>query len=94
MHRDTKPDHTETSTVKPPYLAVWIAHPIPTPDGTAYEPWRRLADWAVEGTGAHNLARYWRHAEPGLLAAVRPKHLGEPLQAEGMPDYYDLPPYA
>jgi hypothetical protein len=52
-----------------------------------------LADWAVEATGAHELARYWRHASPGLLAAVRPKYSGEPLQAASMPDYYDLPPY-
>jgi hypothetical protein len=75
-------------------LAVWIAHPIPTPDGTAYEPWRPMAQWAVEENGAHELAREQRRFHDGALVAVRPKHLGEPLLPEGMPDYYDLPPYA
>jgi len=80
--------------VKPPYLAVWIAHPVPTPNGTAHESWRRLADLAVEATGAHELAREQRRFFDGALVAVRPKHLGKPLLPEGMPDYYDLPPYA
>jgi hypothetical protein len=75
----------------PPYLGVWIAHPIAR---AGFEPWRPLAQWAVETEGAHNLARLWRSQFPGALVAVRPLDKGEPLLAEGMPDHYDLPPYA
>jgi len=76
---------------RPPYLAVWIAHPIP---GVGYEPWRPLASWAVMTHGAHNLARMWRLQFPGALVAVRRIDRGQPLLPEGMPDHYDWPPYS